>query len=39
MGEALGIDVYSTVRRFGYPIEVRRAITDEQNRYGFFLIH
>ena len=37
--EALAIDVYSTVRRFGYPIEVRRAVTDEQNRYGFLLIH
>jgi predicted metal-binding protein len=36
--EALAIDVYSTARRFGYPIEVRRAITDEQNRYGFLLI-
>jgi predicted metal-binding protein len=37
--EAMAIDVYSTVRRFGYPIEVRRAVTDEQNRYGFLLIH
>ncbi len=37
--EAMAIDVYSTVRRFGYPIEVRRQVTDEQNRYGFFLIH
>jgi predicted metal-binding protein len=37
--EALAIDVYSTVRRFGYPIEVRQAVTDEQNRYGFLLIH
>jgi hypothetical protein len=36
--EAMAIDVYSTVRRFGYPIEVRRAVTDEQNRYGFLLI-
>jgi hypothetical protein len=35
----MAIDVYSTVRRFGYSIEVRRAVTDEQNRYGFLLIH
>jgi predicted metal-binding protein len=37
--EAMAIDVYSTVRRFGYPIAVRRTVTDEQNRYGFLLIH
>ncbi len=36
--EAMAIDVYSTVRRFGYPIEVRRQVTDEQNRYGFLMI-
>jgi hypothetical protein len=35
----MAIDVYSTVRRFGYPIAVRRNVTDEQNRYGFLLIH
>ncbi len=36
--EALAVDVYSTARRFGYPIEVRRAFDDEQNRYGFLLV-
>lgn len=36
--EAMAVDVYATARRFGYPIEVRRAFDDEQNRYGFLLI-
>jgi len=36
--EAMAVDVYSTARRFGYPIEVRQAPTDEQNRYGVLLI-
>jgi predicted metal-binding protein len=36
--EAMAVDVYSTARRFGYPIEVRQAPTDEQNRYGLLLI-
>ena len=36
--EAMAVDVYSTARRFGYPIAVRQAPTEEQNRYGILLI-
>lgn len=36
--EALGIDVYSTVRRIGYPIEVLSAYGQAMNRYAFLLI-
>lgn len=36
--EALGIDVFSTVRKVGYPIEVLKNPTDVMNRYAFLLI-
>ncbi len=36
--EALGVDVYSTARRVGYPIHVLTDLTDEMNRYAFLLV-
>jgi predicted metal-binding protein len=36
--EAMGVDVYTTARRYGYPIEVVRDYTDKMNRYAFLLI-
>ena len=36
--EACGIDVYATVRANGYPIEVVKDKTCEQNYYGLVLI-
>lgn len=36
--EAMGIDVFSTVREIGYPIEVLKDKTEKMNRYAFLLI-
>ena len=36
--DALGIDVYATVRGMGYPIEVVKTYTDAMNRYAFLLV-
>lgn len=36
--EACGIDVYSTVRANGYPIEVVKDYSDDPNYYGLVLI-
>jgi predicted metal-binding protein len=36
--DALGIDVYTTVRKIGYPIEVLSDYDQEMNRYAFLLI-
>jgi predicted metal-binding protein len=36
--EAFGIDVYSTVKKVGYPIQVLRDYTEPMNRYAFLLI-
>jgi predicted metal-binding protein len=36
--EALGVDVFSTVRNFGYPIQVLSEMTEEMNRYAFLLV-
>jgi len=36
--EACGIDVYSTVRNNGFPINVLRSKDKEENRYGLILI-
>ncbi len=36
--EALGIDVYSTARQHGYPIQVLSDYTKTMNRYAFLLI-
>jgi predicted metal-binding protein len=36
--EALGVDVYATVRKIGYPIEVLSDYSQTMNRYAFLLI-
>ncbi|MFX0116715.1 MAG: DUF2284 domain-containing protein [Candidatus Hodarchaeota archaeon] len=36
--EGLGIDVFSTVRQLGYPIEVLKDYSKTMNRYAFLLI-
>jgi predicted metal-binding protein len=36
--EALGVDVYSTVRQIGYPIQVVADYDQPMNRYSFLLI-
>ena len=36
--DALGIDVYATVRHLGYPIQVVKDYKDTMNRYAFLLI-
>lgn len=36
--EAMCVDVYSTVRRLGYPIQVLSRYSQEMNRYSFLLI-
>ncbi len=36
--EALGVDVYSTVRQYGYPIQVLTDYSQAMNRYAFLLI-
>lgn len=36
--DALGIDVYATVRGIGYPIQVVKDYQDTMNRYAFILV-
>ena len=36
--DALAMDVYSTVRKIGYPIEVLSDYGQEMNRYAFLLV-
>jgi predicted metal-binding protein len=36
--ESLGVDVYATVRKIGYPIQVLSEYDQEMNRYAFLLI-
>lgn len=36
--ESMAIDVFSTVRKFGYPIQVLIDYTQAMNRYAFLLI-
>lgn len=36
--EALGVDVYSTVRQYGYPIQVLSGYSQAMNRYALLLI-
>lgn len=36
--EALGVDVYSTVRQIGYPIQVLSDYEQKMDRYAFLLI-
>jgi len=36
--EAFSVDVYSTVRKVGYPIHVLKGYREEMNRFGLLLI-
>ncbi len=36
--ESLGVDVFDTVRKYGYPIEVLTDYDQEMNRYSFLLV-
>jgi predicted metal-binding protein len=36
--EALGVDVFATVRKVGYPIDVLSSYDQEMNRYAFLMI-
>jgi predicted metal-binding protein len=36
--EAFAVDVFSTVHRIGYPIEVTTSLDDVQNRYAILLV-
>jgi predicted metal-binding protein len=36
--EAMAVDVFSTVRQLGYPIEVLRDYSQTMNRYAFLLV-
>jgi predicted metal-binding protein len=36
--EALAVDVFSTVRRAGFPIEVLTEYNQEMNRYALLLV-
>lgn len=36
--ESMAVDVYATVRKLGYPIEVLSEYSQEMNRYAFLLI-
>ena len=36
--ESLAVDVFSTVRSVGYPIEVLTGYEQEMNRYAFLLV-
>ena len=37
--EAMAVDVYSTVRRFGFPISVRTDYDQKMDRYAFLMVH
>ncbi len=36
--EAYGVDVFTTARKFGYPIQVLKNYQEETNRYGLLLV-
>ncbi|MDR3564985.1 MAG: DUF2284 domain-containing protein [Negativicutes bacterium] len=36
--EGMAVDVFGTVREYGYPIEVLRSYTEVMNRYAFLLV-
>lgn len=36
--EAYWVDVFTTARKFGYPIEVLKNTSRETNRYGLLLV-
>jgi predicted metal-binding protein len=37
--EAMAVDVYSTVRQFGFPINVRTGYDQQMDRYAFLMVH
>ena len=37
--EAMAVDVYTTVRRCGFPIEVRTQYDQKMDRYAFLMVH
>ena len=37
--EAMAVDVYATVRQFGFPINVRTDFDQKMDRYAFLMIH
>ena len=37
--EAMAVDVYSTVRQFGFPINVRTDYGQKMDRYAFLMVH
>ena len=37
--EAMAVDVYSTVRHFGFPINVRTDYDQHMDRYAFLMVH
>jgi len=36
--EALGVDVFSTVKKLGFPIQVLKNYNEEMNRYSFLMV-
>jgi predicted metal-binding protein len=36
--EALAVDVFSTVKQYDFPIDVRTDYSQEMNRYAFLMI-
>ncbi|MEW5909580.1 MAG: DUF2284 domain-containing protein, partial [Thermodesulfobacteriota bacterium] len=36
--ESMAVDVFSTVKQFGFPIEVRDSYSQEMNRYAFLML-
>ena len=36
--EALAVDVYSTVKQYGFPVEVLTDYSQEMNRYAFLMV-
>ena len=37
--EAMAVDVYSTVRQYGFPIRVRTDYDQQMDRYAFLMVH
>ena len=37
--EAMAVDVYTTVRQYGFPINVRTAYDQKMDRYAFLMVH
>jgi len=36
--EAMGMDVYATVRKYGFPIQVLKDYSETMNRYAFLMV-